>query len=348
MVNGYAGKYLDVNLTDGSVKSFPVDMDVAKKMAGGLTYGLYLLWNRTKPGTDPMSAENVLFFNTGPISGLVGTSRGTVIFKSPLTELMGHSECGGHWTSELKMAGYDGIVITGKAEEPSYLYVKDGNVEIKKAKNIWGMTTTQTDQAVAEELNDPFVRVLSIGPAGEHLCREACIIHTGWHAFARTGGGCVMGSKNLKAVALRGTNDFPAVADPEKCYDLMDKTVANSRSEEMQRVLYRNRLQGSPASQVAAGDEGRGIFKNFDEGDNSTVTQIGGPRQLWRNRVYDTSCFLCPVGCLHLSVVRSGRFAGTWSARLGFYGEPHSADHDAGSGRSDISERPLRRLWNGR
>jgi len=312
MANGYAGKYLDVNLTDSSVKTFPVDKEIAKKMVGGLTYGLYLLWNRTKPGTNPMNPENMLFFNTGPISGLAGTSRGTVIFKSPLTELMGHSECGGHWTSELKMAGYDGILLTGKAEEPSYLNIKDDQVEIRNAKKIWGMTTTQTDQAITEDLNDPFVRVLSIGPAGEHLCHEAAIIHTGWHAFARTGGGCVMGSKNLKAVALRGTQGFPSVADPEKCYELLDKTISHAKSEAMQGALYRNRTQGSQASQVAGADEGRGIFKNFEEGDHPLVTQIGGPRQLWRNRVYDSSCFMCPIGCLHLSIVRSGRFAGTW------------------------------------
>lgn len=125
MVNGYAGKYLDVNLTDNSIRTFPVEMDLAKKFVGGLIYGLYLLWHRTDPSIEPKSPANLLIFGTGPISGLVGTSRGTVIFKSPLTGLIGHSECGGHWTSELKFAGYDGIMFSGKAEEPVYLYVKD-------------------------------------------------------------------------------------------------------------------------------------------------------------------------------------------------------------------------------
>jgi aldehyde:ferredoxin oxidoreductase len=289
-------------------------MDLAKKMVGGLTYSLYLLWQRTKPHMNPLSPENLLIFSTGPISGLSGTSRGTVVFKSPLTELIGHAECGGHWISELKSAGYDDIAFSGKSEEPVYLYVKDDNVEIRKARDLWGKTTSQTEQAVMEELNDPFVQVISIGPAGERLCREACIIHTSWHAFARTGSGCVMGSKNLKAIAIRGTKGFPSLADPDICFDLVDKAVANAHSPElMNDNIFRLTNFGSQASQVERADEARGIFKNFDEGDHPSVSQIGGPRQLRRNRVTDNSCFMCPIGCLHQSVVRSGRFLGTWA-----------------------------------
>ncbi len=315
MVNGYAGKYLDVNLTANSVKTFRVDMDLAKKMVGGLTYGLYLLWKTTRPGIDATSPENLLIFSTGPISGLVGTSRGTVVFKSPLTELIGHSESGGHWSSELKFAGYDGILLSGKAEKPIYLYVGDDHVEIKDAKNLWGKPTSQTEQDIIEELNDPFAQVVSIGPAGEHLCGEACIIHTGFHAFARTGGGCVMGSKNLKAIAIRGTKGFPSVADPEKCHELLGNTATYAKSDVMRNALWRMTTFGTQSSQVGSADIGRGIFKNFEEGDNPQVTQIGSPRQMRRNRVLDSSCYLCPVACLHQSLVRSGRFAGT-------YGQP--------------------------
>ncbi len=310
MVNGYAGKYLDVNLTDNSIKTFPVDMDIAKKMVGGVTYGLYLLWNRTKPGINPISPENILFFNTGPISGL--SARGTVVFKSPLTELIGHSECGGNWTSELKFAGYDGIVFSGKAEKPVYLEVKDDHVDIKDASNLWGKPTSQTEQAIMKELNDPFVQVISIGPAGEHLCGEAAIIQSSFHAFARTGGGCVMGSKNLKAIALRGTKGFPSVAEPEKCYELFHNTVTYAKSDEMRNALWGSATYGSPSSQVRSADIGRGIFKNFSEGDHPQITQIGSPTQRRRNRVWDSSCYLCPVACQHQSIVRSGRFAGTY------------------------------------
>lgn len=312
MTKGYAGMILDVNLTDDSVKTLPVDMELAKQMVGGLTYGLYLLWKRTRPGTDPLGPENILFFGTGPISGLVGTSRGTVVFKSPMTALMGHAESGGHWVPELKFAGYDGIIVSGKAEKPVYLSVKDDAVDIRDAENIWGKSTSVTEQEIAEELQDPFVQTCCIGPAGEHLARQACIIHEGWHAFARTGGGAVMGSKNLKAVAIRGTKGFPSVSDQDGCFRLLDGTVEYSRTSDMKEGLWRNRTFGSQASHVAAGDEGRGIFKNFDEGDHPQVPRIGGPRQFWRNRVLDRSCFLCPIACQHLSVVRSGRFTGTW------------------------------------
>ncbi len=312
VANGYAGKYLDINLTDNSIKTVPIDMDLAKKMVGGLTYSLYLLWHRTKPRINPLGPENPLIFSTGPISGLVGAARGTVVFKSPITELIGHSECGGHWIAELKFAGYDGIIFTAKAENPVYLYVKDDHVEIRNAKNLWGKTTSQTEQAIMEELNDPYVQVISIGPAGEHLCGEASIIHSSFHAFARAGGGCIMGSKNLKAIAIRGTKGFPSVADSEKCNELLYNTATYAKSDVMRNAIWRNTTFGSPASQVQSADIGRGIFKNFEEGDNPMITQIGSPTQMRRNRVWDSSCTFCPVACQHQSLVRSGPFVGTY------------------------------------
>jgi aldehyde:ferredoxin oxidoreductase len=312
MVNGYAGKYLNVNLTENAISTFPVDMDLAKKLVGGLIYGLHLLWHKTERGIDPKSPTNLLIFGTGPISGLVGTSRGTVVFKSPLTGLIGHSECGGHWTPELKFAGYDGIMFTGKAERPVYLYVNNDDVELRSAESLWGKTTSQTEHAIMKELNDPFVKVLSIGPAGEHLCGEACIVHTGFRAFARTGGGCVMGSKNLKAVAIRGTKGFPSVADQEKCMELLYNTAMYAKSDVMRNALWGFSTFGTQASQVDRADNARGIFKNFDEGDHPLVSQLGGPRQMRRNRVLDSSCFMCPIGCLHQSLVRSGQLAGTY------------------------------------
>jgi aldehyde:ferredoxin oxidoreductase len=312
MVNGYAGKYLDVNLTDSSIRTFPVDMELARKLVGGLIYGLHLLWHRTDSGVDPKSPENLLIFSTGPISGLAGTSRGTVIFKSPLTGLLGHSECGGHWTSELKFAGYDGILFHGRAEKPVYLCVKDEHVELRSADNLWGKPTSQTEQALMKELDDPFVSVLSIGPAGEHLCGEACIVHAGFHAFARTGGGCIMGSKNLKAVALRGTKGFPSVADQEKCHVLLYNTAMHAKSDVMRNAMWGFSTFGTQANQVNSADIGRGIFKNFEEGDHLLAPTLGGPRQMRRNRVLDSSCFMCPIACLHQSLVRSGQFAGTY------------------------------------
>jgi len=313
MVGGYAGRYLEVDLTQGSATTVPTDMAVAKSLIGGLNYAVHLLWQRTRPGIDPLSPENLLVFATGPITGLPGTERGSVVYKSPLTGLIGHAEVGGHWCSELKFAGYDGIVVKGKAEEPAYLYIKDDAVEVRSAAHLWGKTTSQTEQAVVKDAGDPFARVLCIGPAGENLSREACVVHTSWHAAARTGSGCVMGSKKLKAVAIRGTKGFPRMEDPDKCFELIDGVIANARSEElMHEGHYRLTKMGSQASQVERADEARGIFKNFDEGDHPDVVNIGGPRQLRRNRVRDDACFMCPVGCMHSSVVRSGVFAGTW------------------------------------
>jgi aldehyde:ferredoxin oxidoreductase len=176
MIGGYAGKYLEVDLTKGSTKAIPLDEEAAKTFIGGQGYANWLLWKMTKPGIDPLGPDNLLIVSTGPITGLAGgTDRGDVTFKSPLTGLWGNSQFGGFWCSELKYAGYDGVILRGIADEPVYVWVKNDEVEILDAEGIWGKGIAKTDQTIREEREDPFVKVLCIGPAGENLCGEASV-----------------------------------------------------------------------------------------------------------------------------------------------------------------------------
>lgn len=316
MIGGYAGKYLEVNLTESSTRTIPLDEAAAKAFIGGQGYANWLLWKMTKPGVEPLGPDNLLIVSTGPITGLAGgTDRGDVTFKSPLTGLWGNSQFGGFWCSELKYAGYDGIILRGAAEKPVYVRVKDDEVEILDAGGIWGKGVAKTDQTIIEELGDPFVKVLCIGPTGENLCGEASVVQNSQHYAARTGGGAVMGSKKVKAIAVRGTKGMPDLADTDTCFKISEWDVKTKWTERsMHRRMFRWLKFGPQAAHVERADHGIGIFKNFDEGDHPDVPMLGGPRQLRMSRVRDDSCTYCPVGCIHTSLVRSGPMKGSYAS----------------------------------
>jgi aldehyde:ferredoxin oxidoreductase len=171
MVAGYAKKMLEVDLTKEHVTKTPLDLGLARKFIGGRGLMNKLLWDMLEPGRGALSPENLLMIFTGPITGLLAGNQTVLRFKSPLTttttgsNLMGHAVTGGQFAPELKFAGYDGIIISGKAAEPVYLYIKDDDVEIRDAGHLWGRTAIETEVKIKEE-TDPFTRVLSIGPAG--------------------------------------------------------------------------------------------------------------------------------------------------------------------------------------
>jgi aldehyde:ferredoxin oxidoreductase len=182
---------------------------------GGRNFALYYLLNEVPVGADPLGPENVLVFAVSVVTGapVAGTSRWTVAAKSPLTHFFGEAQSGGWWGPELKAAGYDAIVIHGKAPKPSYLWIHDGAVEIRDASPLWGKLTGDCTEMIRKELGDSHIRVASIGPAGEKLVHFAAVIDQARHAAGRCGMGAVMGSKNLKAVACRGSKK-PEAADP--------------------------------------------------------------------------------------------------------------------------------------
>lgn len=206
--NGWCGKILKVDLSSGKITKEPLDKELAYGYIGGRGVSDVILYKETGPQTDPLGPENVLLFGAGP---LVGTSamesnRLAVTAKSPITGILGHSNAGGEFAPELKFAGYDHIVIYGKADKPVYLLIIDDKVELKDATHLWGKTTVETGNLIRDEVGDPRIQTAAIGPAGENLIRYSIIMtNPPWGAAGRTGMGAVMGSKNLKAISVRGT-----------------------------------------------------------------------------------------------------------------------------------------------
>ena len=315
MIGGYTGKILDIDLTEKTVKKTPLNMDDARMFLGARGIMTKLLWDRMKPGTTPFSPDNLIMFFTGPLTGMLAGNRTIVRFKSPLTatstglNLMGHATIGGNWGAELKNAGFDGIVVRGRAEEPVYIYVKDGDAEIRKATHLWGCSVFETEEKLKEEI-DPLVRVLQIGPAGENLVRYSCINSEYFNSASRCGGGAVMGSKNLKAIAVRGVLDIP-VNDAEQLIALEDEAYGKMRSNEAD--VYSRRRWGSTTANISSSDSSTGPLKNWREAYWGDDIERGGPLQ-WesRCRVKNRGCFTCPTPCNQLGIMREGPWAGTF------------------------------------
>ena len=211
---GYAGKLLRIDLSREKVSIEKLQPDMLRKYIGGVGYAAKLLYSELPAGIDPLSPENKLVFTTGPLTGTgaPGSGFAEVCFKSPLTGIWAESKCGGEWGGNLRKAGYDFIIIEGKAKEPKYVVIDDGNVEIKPAEKLLGKNTYEKDGIIKEHLKADDYEIALIGPAGENLVRYANIMIYG-RAFGRCGAGAVMGSKNLLAIAVRGSNTIP-VARP--------------------------------------------------------------------------------------------------------------------------------------
>jgi len=223
MPKGYAGKILRVDLTSGKWKAEELPEGLMRDFVGGNGFAAKILFDELKPGVDPLSPDNVLIFATGPLTGTAFPSSGrwAAYGKSPLTTgVWGEAHSGGQWGPELKYAGFDAIVITGRAEKPVYLWIEDGQVEIRDATHLWGKDVFDTDEIIKEEAGDETVKAIYIGPAGEKQVRMACIMDNLYRAAGRCGLGAVMGSKNLKAIAIRGTKDAE-VAHPQELEELV-------------------------------------------------------------------------------------------------------------------------------
>ena len=214
--SGYAGQYLRVNLTTGSIQKLPMPLEWVEDYLGGNGIGVRILWDEVAASVNPLDPENKLIVATGPLCGSPFPNAGRLEFiaKSPLTGIYGDSNSGGHFGPELKYAGYDLIILEGQAFQPIYLDIHDDKVELRSAAYLWGKGTFETESILQKEHKDPNLRVACIGPAGENLVRYASIQVTYRRSAARSGMGAVMGSKNLKAIAVRGTGGI-SIADPK-------------------------------------------------------------------------------------------------------------------------------------
>ncbi len=220
---GYAGTILYINLTTGKTRTEKLSDEVAKKYIGGIGLGMNLWLSNSKAGVDPLSAENPLVLAIGPVSGTMFPTGGNghaFISKSPETNGVGEAVSHGTFGAELKRAGYDAVILTGKAEKPVYIWIDDDTVQLLDASQVWGKSPFETEDAIKTEVGDYYVRVASIGLAGEKQSKIANIINEKTRAAGRTGLGAVMGSKNLKAIAVRGTRDI-VVAKPEEFIEMV-------------------------------------------------------------------------------------------------------------------------------
>lgn len=318
---GYHGMLLEVDLSKGKTNPLPLSPEDAFNFVGGRGLGIKLLWDRLKkPGINALSPEIPLMFLPGPFSGfpIPASSRTCIVTKSPLTSplkskythasTVSYANLGGFFGPEIKFTGYDGLIIVGKANSPVYLYIDNDKVEIRDARKFWGMKTNEFDQAIVKELGDRSFETCYIGPAGENLVRFASILHTSARAAGRGGVGCVMGSKNLKAIAIRGTK-MPKVADHKGFISLLEE-VRNSFKK--YSGLERWRRYGTAAALISSSDAGSQAVKNYREGTFLKIDKIGGvaaERNLW---VKDTACYCCPLACHKVGVVRSGPYAGVY------------------------------------
>ncbi len=305
---GYTGKILRINLSEQTAVEEPLPLETARDYIGGAGFGVKYLFDELKAGADPLGPENKLIFAAGPFSGtpIPCASRMAVTAKSPLTGAVGMSLSGGHFPVELKFAGYDALIVEGRAAKPTYVWIKDGKTHFRSAAKVWGMKTSDCQQIIKNELNDQNVRLACIGPAGENLCKIACIINE-LRAFGRKGLGAVMGAKNLKAIAVRGSGPV-GIFSREKlktARDAMAKAMKDSP------VLYPEFAKTGTPSNVD-NTCALGIFpaKNWTAtGEFTPVEQIGVEALKSRN-TGSQACYGCPVGCSQLKIARSGPYAG--------------------------------------
>jgi aldehyde:ferredoxin oxidoreductase len=292
---GFNGKILKVDLNSQKIDVEVLDEKFYRKYLGGRNFGLYYLTREMSPNIDPLSPENILVFATGVTTGvpLTGFCRHSVVAKSPLTNGFGEAEAGGFWGAELKFAGFDAVAIKGASPKPVYLWVHDGEAEIRDASGLWGQLTKDTQKVIREELKDPLVRVAQIGPAGEKLVRYACIMNDLKYANGRSGLGAVMGSKNLKAIAVRGHNKLE-FKDPEKI-----KELAKWYSENWLKhpgALARSRL-GTSDGLLAMNADGILPTRNFSKGSFDHAEDISGEKMKDTILIGTEGCYACSIRC---------------------------------------------------
>lgn len=299
-MHGYAGNILRVNLSDSTVSVETPGESFYRTYFGGTGFISYYLLEELPKGVDPLSPENMLIFALGPMTGhpLAGSGRNSVGAKSPLTGAIGFSEAGGFWGAELKKAGFDAIIITGRSEQPCYIYVRDGRAEIRDGRSIWGKTTGEVEDILREETGEPHLRVAQCGIAGENKVRYACVLNDVTHAYGRSGMGAVMGSKNLRAIAVRGTLEIPT-ADRDKILELA-KSMATDRRKNWEGF----RDTGTAGGVVSLHNQSALPTMNFKYGQFDGHQKISGQTMRDTVLVNRDNCYACPVHCKR--VVKTG------------------------------------------
>jgi len=305
---GYVGNILRVHLSKEKLIEEKLPAELAKGYIGGRGLNSRVLYDEVNRDVDPLDAENVLIFGVGPLNGTTSPSSGrwTVTAKSPLTNILGDANAGGQFGAELKYAGFDQIIVKGRAEKPVYLLVHDGSAEIRDARHLWGKTTWETEEIIKKEIGGD-VKVACIGPAGENLVRFACIICDLSRAAGRCGLGAVMGSKRLKAIAVLGTKGVE-VADPQNFEKFTDELREKITEDPVSADLS---VYGTPRLVRLANEYGWLNTRNSQSKFFEKADLISGYNLLKKYFVRSKDCFGCVIHCSHIFAVKEGKYAGT-------------------------------------
>ena len=303
-MQGWTGKILDISLTDGSIETIPLDMEMARLFLGGRGLGARLLWDLVGPEVSPLSPENVLIFTTGPITatGSQTSNRFNVSTKSPLTDTILHANSGGWWGMQFKRTGYDALIVRGKSKTPVMIEIKPEGVELKEAGHLWGKGVFETTEALGQSRNQR--NVLCIGPAGENQVRIAAIMNDKERALARGGPGAVMGSKNLKAIVVEGKEkNQPA-----------DQELFKFMLYETGKLLKASPLtsQGLPEFGTAVvmnvvNEIGALPTRNFQQSQFEGADKISGEAITDSILVKNQACWACPITCTRITKTDSGK-----------------------------------------
>lgn len=296
MLGGYVGKIARVNLSTGKVTVEPINEEIARNFIGARGYAAKIIFDEVPRNADPLGPENKLIFATGPLTLTTAPTGGRydVVTKSPLNNVIAASNSGGFFGPELKKAGFDMLIVEGIAEKPVYLWVHDGEIEIRDAGHLWGKDTYETTDMLLEEVNDKTAKVACIGPAGEKLSIQACVINDKARAAGRTGVGAVMGSKKLKAVVAKGTGRAP-IADNEAFKEAlrvaMDKIKTNGVTSQGLPTY------GTMVLNHIIDEHGLYPTNNFQKGTFEYVDEVSGEKLKETYLIRNKACFACPIGC---------------------------------------------------
>ena len=299
-----------VDLSTGEVKKKPIPDSIRRKYLGGRGIDVYLLYNHITPDTDPLGPENALTVSAGLLGGTLAPSSGRchIGAKSPLTGLIGSSNMGGFFAPELRFAGIDHLVVMGKADHPVYLWIDNGDIEIRDASKLWGKDTIETPALIRSDLGNEEVKTICIGVGGENLVRFANIISGLKNAAGRTGMGCVMGSKNLKAIAVRGRQDLSIAytEDALRCLEHLLKLMRDNP------ILQEQSRLGTAMFQMMMDLIGKVRNRNLQR------NQLVDGQSLYAENIVKFStgtaaCFGCPVHCRHRYQVPEGEYKGQWA-----------------------------------
>ncbi|MBS7621024.1 aldehyde ferredoxin oxidoreductase family protein [Candidatus Bathyarchaeota archaeon] len=305
---GYAGRILHVDLATGKSHTEPLNEEYAKKYIGGIGLGMRLWLDYTKAGVDPFSPENPLILTVGPTAGTVWPTGGNghaFVSKSPQSFGIAESKSHGYFGAELKRAGYDAVIFHGKAEKPVYVWIDDDSVQILDASHLWGKSPAETEDMIKEELGDYYIRVAAIGPAGEKLVRIACIINEKTRAAGRCGMGAVMGSKNLKAIAVRGTHDV-TVAKPDEFLEFVKEFHERMKGPATKKY----RTLGTPENVLVHNALHCMPTRNYNNAHFEAAEKVSGEYLNERYVAKIIACSSCAMRCEHICVVNEGPYKG--------------------------------------